>query len=321
MSKRISEISWNQKYRPTEIRHIILPKRLRQEFSDMKIGTHYLFSGSSGLGKTTLAKILAKGRSVLFIEAGVNTGVAEIRDKIVPFASTTSLVSQKKKIVIIDEASELSSVAQKALKSVIEKYEQNVFFVLTANHPENLDSNMKSRLTEIKFNFSTEEKKEQLMQYKSRVEKILQNEGGFTIDRAALAQVFRICYPDLRKILNVLYQICKGKEPKSVITIEDLEGVTISNNEDLFKFIISEFDPHKIFKYVRTNFYGKEMTAIQSLQTPFLEFLTRNKHHDKVLGAAVVSQKYGYEARTGSIDLMTTLLANCSALSRLFVKQ
>ncbi|BBI90664.1 clamp loader of DNA polymerase [Tenacibaculum phage PTm1] len=318
-TKSLREISWVQKYRPTELKHIILPQRLRKEFKDGEIGSHQLFSGTSGLGKTTLAKILAKGRSTLFIEAGVNTGIGEIRDQIIPFASTTSLVnSAKKKVVIIDEASELSKQAQKALKSVIEKYEKNVFFILTANHPENLDPNMMSRLTHVKFNFTQEESREQLMQYVKRVRHILNVEGNWTIEQKALQAIFKNCYPDLRNILNVLYGVTKSIEKGTEITSEHIKDLTVSKDEELFKFLVSEFDPHKIYKFVKENYNGKELQAIQALHTPFLEYLNRNKLSHKVLGCAVVSQKYGFEARTGSIDLMITLLALCSTLSNLF---
>lgn len=318
-AKKLSDISWVQKYRPTSLKHIILPKRLRQQFADGQLGGHLLFAGTSGLGKTTLARILAKDRSVLFIEAGVNTGIQEIRDQIVPFASTASLVNHsKKKVCIIDEASELSKQAQKALKSVIEKFEKNVIFILTANHPENLDDNMKSRLSYVNFNFDKEESKEQLMQYKTRVEQILKIEGNWSIDKQALAEIFKQCYPDLRAILNVVYTICLRKKLGETITVDDLTGISMNKDTELFQFLVNEFDPHKIFKFVKVNYHGKEMQAIQSLHGPFLNWLNQNNYSSKVLGAAVVAQKYGYEARTGSIDLMITLLALCAGLSKLF---
>lgn len=319
MSQKLSEISWTQKYRPPSIDLTILPNRIREEFKGGKIGTHYLFSGTSGIGKTTLALILAKGRSTLFLEAGVNTGINDIRDKVIPFASTASLRNAgQKKVAIIDESSELSIQAQKSLKSVIEKYEHNVIFILTANHPEKLDSNLKSRMTEVSFNFSDDEKREQIRQYADRIRMILKTEGNWKIEDSTLIKFLKHYYPDLRKMLNALYSICKTKNPGDTIVEADLATISSSTDEELYKTLIEGHNPHKIYQFVKTNYYGREINAIQALGTPFVEYLVANKKYDKALGVSVLAQKYMFEAKTGSIDLHITLLALCSMVSKLF---
>lgn len=322
MSKQLAEISWNRKYRPQALEHILLPKRIMSRFADGNIGAHLLFAGTSGLGKTTLARILSKNRSVLFLEAGIYTGINDIRDKVIPFASTGSLVNHNAmKVVIIDEASELSIPAQKSLKSVTEKYEKNVFFIMTANHPENLIDALKSRFEYIDFNFSNDEAKEQIRNYQERCEKILQIEGGWSIEPKALAAIFKKCYPDMREILNVLYQITRTKKERERIAEADLTNIVIGNDTELYEFLTSAYDPEKIYKFVKSKYYGREIQTLANLGSPFLAWLNQREKHDAVLGVAMIVQKYGHEAKTGSIDLMITLLAACSAISKLFNKR
>ena len=104
---------WVEKYRPATIDECILPEKLKQTFKEY-IATGelptFLFSGTAGVGKTTVARALCNevGADVLFIN-GSDEGrsIDTLRTTIKGFASTVSLTDAKK-VVILDEADYLN---------------------------------------------------------------------------------------------------------------------------------------------------------------------------------------------------------------------
>jgi len=317
--KKLSEKLWVEKYRPKQLKSLIIPERIRTRFSDGDIGANLLLVGSAGLGKTTLAHILAQGRSALFIDGSTETSIEVVRGKILDFGSTASLKSLSKKVIILDEAEQFSSAAQKALKATIEKFANNVFFIFTSNHPERLDAPLKSRLETINFNFSDTEEVEQKRQYVKRIQMILEREGNFKVDAPALTYILKRVYPDLRQIINLLYQTTRSMKEGSVITIDHVSKNYGGENVELYETIINEHRPEALYKYIKSNHSGKELQCLNSLGNNFLEYLNNTeKWQSKTLPAAVITHKYLYEANTGSINPLLPLLAAANALSDLF---
>lgn len=312
--KKRSEMVWTEKYRPKKIEDAILPQRIRQLFENGEIGDNYLFGGTAGLGKTTLAKILASGRSTLYIDGSTQRGIDVVRNQIIDFISVNSLTSTKKKVVIIDESDKFTKDAQDSLKATIETYHKNAWFIFTANNPERLISPLHSRLTFVSFNFTDEEKKEQRLQYIKRIQLILKKEGDYTIDKDALGYLLTTVYPDMRKIIKLLYYASKSIKGKA-ITLNDLSKSNDEINDDLYQFLLDEYREEKIYAFVKSKFSGKEQQTLISLGDPFLEFLMKKeKYQSKVLTAAMVVQKYTYESNF-AVDPLITLLACCCALS------
>jgi DNA polymerase III delta prime subunit len=93
-----------EKLRPKELRHMILPERIRNQFSS-GVQQNVLLTGSPGLGKTSIARILAKDHPTLFVNVSDESSVEVIRTKIFDFCSTTSVFNGQnvKKMVILDE--------------------------------------------------------------------------------------------------------------------------------------------------------------------------------------------------------------------------
>ena len=83
---------------------MILPERIRKQF-EAGLQQNVLLAGSPGLGKTSIAKILAKDHPTLFVNVSDESSVEIIRTKISDFCSTASVMSapNSKKVVILDE--------------------------------------------------------------------------------------------------------------------------------------------------------------------------------------------------------------------------
>jgi replication factor C small subunit len=174
---------------------------------------HFIFAGSAGTGKTTLAKLIIKNIQCdyLYLNASDENGIDTIRDKVKGFASTASF--QPLKVVILDEADFLTQPAQAALRNLIEEYSAYTRFILTCNYVERLIEPLQSRCELHMLKPPT----------KGAVAKhicinILDVEG-ITYEIADVAKVINEFYPDIRSIIKVLQS--NIQENKLVITALD----------------------------------------------------------------------------------------------------
>ena len=195
---------WTEKYRPKSIKEYVFKDdaHRRQIESWIKEGSipHLLMSGSPGIGKTTLAKVLLnelhiEDFDVLEVNASRETGIDFIRDKIVPFISMIPFGPFK--VVILDEADRLSQQAQDSLKGIIEEYSAHARFILTCNNPNRVQQPIKSRCNPMHFT-STDQ-----TEFTARAATILVSEGvDFDLD--ILDTYVKVTYPDLRSCIKLL---------------------------------------------------------------------------------------------------------------------
>ena len=120
---------WVERYAPQTIDECVLPEKLKQEFMDLKEIPNMLLIGDAGVGKTTVAKVLCETLNIDFMMMNASTerGIDDVRNKIDSFASTTSLTGGYK-VLLLDEADNLTQDAQKALRALIEQYQNNCRF-------------------------------------------------------------------------------------------------------------------------------------------------------------------------------------------------
>jgi replication factor C small subunit len=139
---------WIEKYRSETLEQYIGNDAIKARIADCIASNdipHFIFSGTAGTGKTTLAKLIVKNIKCdyLYLNASDENGIDVIRDKVKGFASTSTF--QPLKVVILDEADFLTQPAQAALRNLIEEYSITTRFVLTCNYIERLIEPLQSR--------------------------------------------------------------------------------------------------------------------------------------------------------------------------------
>lgn len=199
---------WVEKYRPQKIDECILPESLKKTFKEfINSGElpNFLFSGTAGTGKTTVAKALCNevGAEYLFINGSEESGIDVLRNKIKSFASSVSLTNAKK-VVILDEADYLNpNSTQPALRGFIEEFSNNCRFILTCNFKARIIEPLHSRCAVIDFKIENKEKAKIAAGFYRRVVDILSTEKVES-DGKVVAEVITKYFPDYRRILNEL---------------------------------------------------------------------------------------------------------------------
>jgi len=216
-----------RKYRPQTFTEIVGQQHVTQTLANAiksnRVAHAYIFSGVRGVGKTTTARILAKALNcvkgptaepdntcdscreisagtsldVLEIDAASNRGIDQIRElrEMVRYAPASS----RYKVVILDEAHQLTDEASNALLKTLEEPPERVVFILATTRSEDLVETIKSRAQ--LFNFRSLTFKE----IAGEIERIAESEN-LKIDSGAVAVLARAAEGSLRDGLSLLEQ-------------------------------------------------------------------------------------------------------------------
>lgn len=228
MSEQNNEILFTEIYRPKTVSECVLPLKLKNKFESFaKSGNipNMLLVGGSGLGKTTVARALCNevGVDSLFINASLEGNIDVLRNKIMRFASSVSLFSEKRKIVILDEADYLNKQStQPALRAFMEEYSNNCGFILTCNFQNRLITPLHSRSAVFHFDFpkpDTDEGRNLGIQFFKRAGTILDDQG-IEWDKKVLSVLVKKYYPDFRAALNELQSYSQlGKIDSGILSL------------------------------------------------------------------------------------------------------
>lgn len=230
---------WVEQYAPQTIEDCILPESLKKQFQTLVDGgelPNMLFNGDAGVGKTTVARVLCETLNIdmMFMNASNERGIDEVRNKINTFASTTSLFGGYK-VLLLDEADNLTPDAQKALRALIEQYQNNCRFILTANFPYKLIDPLRSRLQEYNFTYP-QDSKTLKNGFMKRILTILKQEEVTVVkeDVPAIMSLTNMYYPNWRKVIHQC-QRCSTSGTFDRDVVEQLKGEHISSLFELLK--------------------------------------------------------------------------------------
>lgn len=207
MSKEL----WTEKYRPNTVEgYVFRDENQRRQVNNWikeQSIPHLLLSGSPGIGKTTLAKLLLneigiEPFDVLEINASRTNSVDDIRNLVTNFVSMIPFGPYK--VVLLDEADYLTPNAQAVLRGVMEQFHETARFILTCNLPNRIMPAIHSRCQSFHV-----EKVDQ-NEFTARIATILiTEEVEFDLD--TVDTFVKASYPDLRKCINLVQQNTENK--------------------------------------------------------------------------------------------------------------
>ncbi len=305
-----NEFLWVEKYRPQTISDCILPDALKKTFQEIinnKELPNMLFSGTAGLGKTTVAKALCNqlGLDFILINGSEEGNIDTLRGKIKQFASSVSLQGGYK-VVILDEADYLNPQStQPALRGFIEEFSNNCRFILTCNFKNRIIEPLHSRCGVYEFNTTKKDMVTLCESMLSRTTFILKEEN-VQHNVKDIAPVIMKHAPDWRRVLNELQ---RASVSGTYIVLSS--SSTGSSIDELVKLL-----KDKDFKKMRTwvvNNMDMDATAIfRSLYDQSTTYIKPQSIPQLVLILADYQYKHAFVAdhELNVVACLTEIMAN-----------
>lgn len=218
---------WAEKYRPKSLSKMVNQKDIVERlvsFVKSRNVPHCIFAGPPGTGKTTAALCLARDLyggayrgHLMELNASDERGINVVRETVKTFARVRTLGEIPFKILILDEADNMTGDAQQALRRTMERYTETCRFILIANYSGKIIEPIQSRCAPFRFTYLPREEQDKYLKHIAENEKVnLLNDG--------LDAIYDVCGGDLRKAINSFQAVASLGKPVSSETVYSVVG-------------------------------------------------------------------------------------------------
>jgi replication factor C small subunit len=270
---------WAEKYRPKSLKNIINQKEIvdrLQSFAKAKNVPHCIFAGPPGTGKTTAALCLARDlygegyrEHLMELNASDERGIKIVRETVKTFARTRSIGEIPFKILILDEADNMTSDAQQALRRTMERFTETCRFIMIANYSGKIIEPLQSRCAPFRFSYMSQQDQNRYLR------NIIEKENIKILDEGYDA-IFEVAGGDLRRATNTLQAAASmGK----VIDAETVYSV------------IGHANPEDVNEMIKTAMKGDFLGARKQLREMIMKYGVAESDIIKQIHTAIFRSK------------------------------
>ena len=284
---------WTEKYRPktfSEIKGQTKIVERTKAFVDQGNMPHLLLAGPAGVGKSTLALVVARElfgdtwkRNFLELNASDERGIDVVRHTIKEFAKVRAIGDVPFKIIFLDECDSLTKEAQQALRRTMENFVTSTRFILSCNYSSKILDPIQSRCTIFRFKPLTEE------ELKDYVVNIITNEGiNMTNPTETINALVDLSSGDVRRVTNIL-QSCAAIESEI--------------NKELIYSLVSAAEPSEIKEIISLALNRKfSQSRDLLLKTMLKHGLSRTDALKQIQKETIKSEEISEEKKIDLID-------------------
>jgi len=318
----MNNLPFSEKYRPRKLEDLILDPIIYTKIKniiDCKDIPNIIFTGKSGVGKTSTIHCIARAiyprnyhESIIELNASDDRGIKSVHETIINFCKRKVCFTEgfaQHKLLILDEADNITKKAQRLINSIMEKY-PTTRFAFTCNNSSDIIESIQSRCIIIRFT------KPPLENFISRIKLICNNEK-INYDDDSIPYLFDKCQKDLRQTLNLLELTYKTSNE---ITIKNINNCCDIPSQELLDNLLNSIIKKDIKNIcILINNFEKEGYYSLDVMLHFIQFI-KNKieiEEDDRINLINILSNFSYimsKSSTSYLQLTAALLTDINRI-------